>query len=60
MHGGYFMMTKNTVLGSTALGLAATLTACSGNAGEGTSYDEQLRCYTIMMGVNAANREGVE
>ncbi|MEO9461560.1 MAG: hypothetical protein ABJ242_02395 [Marinomonas sp.] len=34
----------------------AALSACGGNAGEGTGYDEQLACYTTLMGVNAANR----
>lgn len=41
----------------TILVSGAALSACGGNAGEGTSYEEQLACYTTMMGVNAANRE---
>lgn len=51
------MQLKRT-LALAILGMAAvSLTACGGNAGEGTSYEEQLSCYTTLMGVNAANRE---
>lgn len=38
------------------LASGAALSACGGNAGEGTTYDEQLRCFTVLMGVNAVNR----
>ncbi|MEP2735539.1 MAG: hypothetical protein ABJP34_04500 [Erythrobacter sp.] len=55
------MMMKNAVLGSAVLGLAMTLGACSGGSGgDGTTYDEQLSCYTTLMDVNAANRASGE